>query len=98
MNAKVLVPVGICVPTLLNMRPSSLANDVCHVAAVGPLSKSLYSREAPVVASMTELMAAVRCVGRFCKVRMLVATEYLVADGGGTVAGSSRLARCYLLG
>ena len=77
MNASVFVPVGIRVPMPLASRPSSFANDVCHVVAVGPLINSLYSSDAPVDGSRTELMALVRCWGRLFIANMLAAVEYL---------------------
>ena len=78
MNAKVLVPVGMRVSISLANLPSSLANEVCHVVAVGPFINSLYSSDDPVVGSRTELIAAVRCFGKFCIAKMLANTEYFV--------------------
>ena len=43
-------------PTPFDNRPSSLANDVCHVVADVPRMRCLYSSDAPVVGSRTEFM------------------------------------------
>ena len=79
MNAIVLVPVGIRSPTPFANRPNSLANDVCQIVLVGPLTRSLYSKEKPVFWSMTEL---IDWRGRDWMARMLAAIEYLVAEVG----------------
>ena len=79
MNAIVLVPVGIRSPTPFANRPNSLANDVCQIVLVGPLTRSLYSKEKPVSWSMTEF---IDWRGRDWIAMMLAAMEYLVADVG----------------
>ena len=79
MKTIVFVPVGIRSPTPFANRPSSLANDVCQIVFVGPLIRSLYSKEKPVFWSMTELMD---WRGRDWMAMMLAAMEYLVADVG----------------
>ena len=78
MNANVFVPEGIRIPTPFASRPRLFANEVCHVVAVGPFIRSLYSKDAPDVGSRTALMASVRCSGRLWMARMLAATAYLV--------------------
>ena len=92
-NARVLVPVGIWAPISFARRPSSLAKDVCHIVAVGPFNRLLYSRDTPVVGSRTALMASVRCSGKLWMAKMLAATEYLVDAFGGLDDGTRRLTR-----
>ena len=74
MNAIVFDPDGILDPTPLANLPSSLANDVAHCFAVGPLLNCLYSNVSPVVGQMTALMTpyAADCSNI---VRMSVAME-----------------------
>ena len=93
MNARVLVPVGIRVPMPLASRPSSFAKDVCHVVAVGPLTNLLYSSDAPVDGSRTELIALVRCCGILCIASMLAAVEYLDVACDWVDDGRRRLTR-----
>ena len=55
-KAKVIVPVGMRAPIPFASHLSSLVNDICNVVAVGSLSNSLYSSNAPVVGLRTELI------------------------------------------
>ena len=50
------VPAVICVPSPFPKRPSSFSNEVCHVVAVDPFMRCLYSSDAPVVGSRIELI------------------------------------------
>ena len=54
-NNTVLVPYGIHVPTPCASRFISFANEFSHMDIVGTLIICLYSRDAPVVGSMTTL-------------------------------------------
>ena len=56
MNTIVFDPDGMRDPTPLANRPNSFANDVAHCTLVLPWLSCLYSNDAPVVGSMTELM------------------------------------------
>ena len=58
-----------------------------------PFNNLLYSREAPVVGSRTELIALVRCSDRLWMAKMLAATEYFVDAFGGLDDGTRRLTR-----
>ena len=82
-------PDSILVPTPLANRPNSLANEVAHCFAVGPLLRSLYSKEAPVVGSMTELMP----YACFCSIIVMtsVAIEYRDDTVGLPVERATRL-------
>ena len=57
MNAIVFDPEGILDPTPLARRPSSLVNDITQSFAVGPWLSCVYSIDAPVSGSITELIA-----------------------------------------
>ena len=48
----VFVPDGILVPTTFASQPISFANEFSQIALVGPLTRCLYSSDAPVVGSM----------------------------------------------
>ena len=77
MKLKVLVPVGILVPTPLARRPSSLANDVAQIPLVVLCMRCLYSRDAPIFGSMTALIfCAVVEVTKFME-RAVAAMAYL---------------------
>ena len=93
MKAIVLVPVGIRWPTPFVNLPSSLANDVCHCVAVGPLTRSLYSSVAPVVGSRTEFITRCGRWGKDWSWRMLAAVAYRDDDGGGSSVAVSRLTK-----
>ena len=77
MKPRVFVPSGIRAPTPFANRPSSLANDVCHVVADAPFESCLYSRDAHVVGLRTELIAWVRVFGMLRIAIILAAIEYL---------------------
>ena len=53
MKKMVFVPDGILVPTPCASRPISFANEFYQMALVCPLTRCLYSSDAPVVGSMT---------------------------------------------
>ena len=93
MKPRVFVPSGMRAPTPFANRPSSLANDVCHVVADAPFESCLYSRDAPVVGSRTELMAWVRVFGMLRIAMMLAAIEYFEDALGWSVEGRMRLIR-----
>ena len=77
MKLKVLVPVGILVPTPLVRHPSLLANDVAQISLVFPCMMCLYSRDALVSGSMTALiLCAVVEVTEFMA-RIVAAMAYL---------------------
>ena len=73
MNAIVFDPEGMRVPIPFARRPSSLANDVAHCVAVGPLLSCLYSNDSPVDGSRTALIVNVGCSSI---ARMSEAMEY----------------------
>ena len=56
MNTIVFDPDGMRDPTPLANLPNSFANDVAHFTLVLPWLSCLYSNDAPVFGSMTELM------------------------------------------
>ena len=55
----VLVPDGILVPTLCAIRKISFAKEFPQMAIFGPLIRCLYSRDSPIVGSMTNWLDVV---------------------------------------
>ena len=68
-----LVPAVMRVPTPFAKRPSSFTNEVCHVVDIGSFMRCLYSSDAPVVGSRTELIVWVD----YWNTMMFAAVEYL---------------------
>ena len=74
---KVLVPDGILVPTPLERRPSSFANDVAQISLMVHCMRCLYSRDTPVSGLMTAFILCAVVEITELIARIVAAMEYL---------------------